>query len=122
MTDNGRQNGVIVAAAARSTWRRVSSEASCGPGGFFTHCGRRRLARRRGLRRLPVGSPGCPGHAVSGELVLTSLFGDLGPGKDPDGKKASSADGEAPVAFEATAIMETVATEVNDRGQMVDRH
>jgi hypothetical protein len=54
--------------------------------------------------------------------VLTSLFGDLGPGKDPDGKKASLADGEAPVAFEATAIMETVATEVNDRGQMVDRH
>ena len=54
--------------------------------------------------------------------MLTSLFGDLGPGKDPDGKKASPAEGEAPVAFEATAIMETVATEVNDRGQMVDRH
>jgi len=55
--------------------------------------------------------------------VLTSLFGDLGPGKDPDGKKARSpGDGEVPVAFEATAIMETVATEVNDRGQMVDRH
>ena len=32
--------------------------------------------------------------------MLTSLFGDLGPGKDPDGKKAaSSAEGEAPVAF-----------------------
>ena len=54
--------------------------------------------------------------------MLTSLFGDLGPGKDPDGKKASPAGGEVPVAFEATAIMETVATEVNDRGQMVDRH
>ena len=55
--------------------------------------------------------------------MLTSLFGDLGPGKDPDGKKAaSSGEGDAPVAFEATAIMETVATEVNDRGQMVDRH
>ena len=55
--------------------------------------------------------------------MLTSLFGDLGPGKDPDGKKAKTpAEGEAPVAFEATAIMETVATEVNDRGQMVDRH
>jgi len=69
-----------------------------------------------------LGRRDAPGHAVSGELVLTSLFGDLGPGKDPDGKKASLADGEAPVAFEATAIMETVATEVNDRGQMVDRH
>src|SRR5690242_1088222 len=58
-----------------------------------------------------------------GEPVLTSLFGDLGPGKDPDGKKARSpGDGEVPVAFEATAIMETVATEVNDRGQMVDSH
>ena len=55
--------------------------------------------------------------------MLTSLFGDLGPGKDPDGKKAKTpADDGAVTPFEATAIMETVATEVNDRGQMVDRH
>jgi predicted regulator of Ras-like GTPase activity (Roadblock/LC7/MglB family) len=51
--------------------------------------------------------------------VLTSLFGDLGPAKDD--KKPRGADDEAPV-FAATAIMETVATEVNDRGQMIDRH
>jgi len=50
--------------------------------------------------------------------VLTSLFGDLGAPKDPDRKKGSD---DEPV-FAATAIMETVATEVNDRGQMVDRH
>jgi predicted regulator of Ras-like GTPase activity (Roadblock/LC7/MglB family) len=52
--------------------------------------------------------------------VLTSLFGDLGPARDPSGKGRS---GDAPEAnFAATAIMETVATEVNARGQMVDRH
>ena len=53
--------------------------------------------------------------------MLTSLFGDLGPARDPDKKKRSS--GEEPDAgFAATAIMESVATEVNARGQMVDRH
>jgi len=51
--------------------------------------------------------------------VLTSLFGDLGPAKDD--KKPRGEDDGAPV-FAATAIMETVATEVNDRGQMIDRH
>ena len=52
--------------------------------------------------------------------MLTSLFGDLGPARDPSGKGRS---GDAPEAnFAATAIMETVATEVNARGQMVDRH
>jgi len=50
--------------------------------------------------------------------VLTSLFGDLGSAKDPDRKKGE----EGEPVFAATAIMETVATEVNDRGQMVDRH
>ena len=50
--------------------------------------------------------------------MLTSLFGDLGAPKDPDRKKG---DEDQPV-FAATAIMETVATEVNERGQMVDRH
>ena len=49
--------------------------------------------------------------------MLTSLFGDLGP---PRNLKRSA---EAPDAgFAATAIMESVATEVNARGQMVDRH
>ena len=50
--------------------------------------------------------------------MLTSLFGELTPAK------AASADaGEAPDAgFAATAILESVATEVNARGQMVDRH
>jgi len=51
--------------------------------------------------------------------VLTSLFGDLGPAKD-DKKAKGDAEGES--VFAATAIMETVATEVNDRGQMIDRH
>ena len=52
--------------------------------------------------------------------MLTSLFGDLGPPKDP---KKSTAAAEAPdEGFAATAILESMATEVNDRGQMVDRH
>ena len=53
--------------------------------------------------------------------MLTSLFGDLGPPKEPGGKKRSGAD-ESDAGFAATTIMETVATEVNARGQMVDRH
>ena len=53
--------------------------------------------------------------------MLTSLFGDLGAARNPDGKKQADSDEAEPV-FAATAIMETVATEVNDRGQMVDRH
>lgn len=47
--------------------------------------------------------------------MLTSLFGDLDPLKN---SPAEPGDG----GFAATAIMETVATEVNARGQMVDRH
>ena len=55
--------------------------------------------------------------------MLTSLFGDLGPrdGKnkprDFDDTQADSQGG-----FAATAIMESVATEVNERGQIIDRH
>ena len=53
--------------------------------------------------------------------MLTSLFGDLGPSKDSRRTKRSP-DEEPEHGFAATAIMETTATEVNDRGQMVDRH
>ena len=53
--------------------------------------------------------------------MLTSLFGDLGPPKEPDGKKRSDADGPD-AGFAVTTIMESMATEVNARGQMVDRH
>ena len=53
--------------------------------------------------------------------MLTSLFGDLGPPKDPS--KKPRADGEPPdEGFAATAILESMATEVNDQGKMVDRH
>jgi predicted regulator of Ras-like GTPase activity (Roadblock/LC7/MglB family) len=52
--------------------------------------------------------------------LLTSLFGDLGDPKDGTG---ASRDGGAPDSrFIATSVMESVATEVNDRGQMVDRY
>ena len=50
--------------------------------------------------------------------MLTSLFGDLGTAGDPRRSDGEPADG----GFAATAIMESVATEVNARGQMVDRH
>jgi predicted regulator of Ras-like GTPase activity (Roadblock/LC7/MglB family) len=49
--------------------------------------------------------------------VLTSLFGDL-----RAAHKSKSRDDPPSGGFAATAIMETVATEVNARGQMVDRH
>jgi predicted regulator of Ras-like GTPase activity (Roadblock/LC7/MglB family) len=51
--------------------------------------------------------------------MLTSLFGDLGPPKRPS---QHSPDEEPEHGFAATAIMQTTATEVNERGQMVDRH
>src|SRR5689334_13312876 len=57
--------------------------------------------------------------------MLTSLFGDLRGSRDA---KAKSSDFEETQVvntspdFAATAIMESIATEVNDRGQMVDRH
>ena len=53
--------------------------------------------------------------------MLTSLFGDLGPPKEPGAKKRSGG-ADSDTGFAATTIMETVATEVNARGQMVDRH
>ena len=54
--------------------------------------------------------------------MLTSLFGDLGPragrakSRDFDDTQPDS------TGFAATAIMESVATEVNERGQIIDRH
>ena len=51
--------------------------------------------------------------------MLTSLFGDLGPAKGP---KKRGVEDEPDHGFAATAIMQTMATEVNERGQMVDRH
>ena len=53
--------------------------------------------------------------------MLTSLFGDLGSVLDPFGKKSRAAE-EAGRPFAATAIMESVATGVNEQGQMIDRH
>jgi hypothetical protein len=44
--------------------------------------------------------------------MLSSLFGDLR-GDQPEGRLPG---------FAATSLMESVATEVNDQGQMVDRH
>ncbi|HEX6362610.1 MAG TPA: hypothetical protein VFZ93_06635, partial [Albitalea sp.] len=53
--------------------------------------------------------------------MLTSLFGDLGPPKDPSRKPRS--DAETPdEGFAATAILESMATSVNEQGKMVDRH
>lgn len=50
--------------------------------------------------------------------MLTSLFGDLGPANPP--QRSGVEDAEA--GFAATAIMESVATGMNARGQMIDRH
>ena len=53
--------------------------------------------------------------------MLTSLFGDLRTirGNTRDGQQEPE---ERDHGFAATAILESVATEVNDRGQMVDSH
>lgn len=48
--------------------------------------------------------------------MLSSLFGDL---RTIRGQSASE---DSDQGFAATAILESVATEVNDRGQMVDSH
>jgi len=53
--------------------------------------------------------------------MLKSLFGELGPANDPS-RKSTSSDDAPDHGFAATAILESLATEVNDRGQMVDRH
>ncbi len=55
--------------------------------------------------------------------MLTSLFGDLGPARDNKTKSRDFDDTQPDShGFAATAIMESIATEVNDRGQIIDRH
>ncbi len=53
--------------------------------------------------------------------MLSSLFGDLRTNLGSNRQDPSLPE-ERDQGFAATAIMETVATEVNDRGQMVDSH
>lgn len=50
--------------------------------------------------------------------MLTSLFGDLGAARVGGGRARGRRDPE----FAATAILDTVASEVNARGQIIDRH
>ncbi|MFT3665422.1 hypothetical protein [Piscinibacter sp.] len=52
--------------------------------------------------------------------MLKSLFGELGPAEDP--RLRAAGPDETDGGFAATAILESVATEVNERGQIVDRH
>ena len=58
--------------------------------------------------------------------MLTSLFGDLrSSSRDAKSKSSDFEDtevGSGGPDFAATAIMESIATEVNDRGQIIDRH
>ncbi|MCU0774539.1 MAG: hypothetical protein MUC74_08520 [Ideonella sp.] len=55
--------------------------------------------------------------------MLTSLFGDLGGPEDPTRtRRFVDADEEPDTGFAATAILETVNSEVTPRGQIVDRH
>jgi predicted regulator of Ras-like GTPase activity (Roadblock/LC7/MglB family) len=57
--------------------------------------------------------------------MLTSLFGDLRASRDAKAKSSDFEDTEVVAGsqdFAATAIMESIATEVNDRGQIIDRH
>lgn len=55
--------------------------------------------------------------------MLTSLFGDLMPARDAKAKTADFDETRVESHdFAATAIMESTATEVNDRGQIIDRH
>jgi predicted regulator of Ras-like GTPase activity (Roadblock/LC7/MglB family) len=57
--------------------------------------------------------------------MLTSLFGDLRSARDGKTKASDFEDtevGNGSQEFAATAIMESIATEVNDRGQIIDRH
>ena len=56
--------------------------------------------------------------------MLTSLFGDLGPrdGKNKPRDFDDTQQLDSQGGFAATAIMESVATEVNERGQIIDRH
>ncbi len=52
--------------------------------------------------------------------MLTSLFGDLGPSRK--NREFDDTQQDSQGGFAATAIMESVATEVNDRGQIIDKH
>ncbi len=56
--------------------------------------------------------------------MLTSLFGDLRSTRDGKSKPTDFQETEVGSSqeFAATAIMESIATEVNDRGQIIDRH
>ena len=57
--------------------------------------------------------------------MLTSLFGDLRAARDAKAKSSEFEDTEVVGSsqdFAATAIMESIATEVNERGQIIDRH
>ena len=57
--------------------------------------------------------------------MLTSLFGDLRSTRDAKAKSSDFEDTQVVGGsqdFAATAIMESIATEVNDRGQIIDRH
>ena len=57
--------------------------------------------------------------------MLTSLFGDLRANRDAKAKSSGFEDTEVVGGsqdFAATAIMESIATEVNERGQIIDRH
>ena len=55
--------------------------------------------------------------------MLTSLFGDLRSVRDGKTKTSDFEDTQTgEQEFAATAIMESTATEVNDRGQIIDRH
>ena len=54
--------------------------------------------------------------------MLTSLFGDLRTIRGNTPRDDHPAAEERDHGFAATAILESVATEVNDRGQMVDSH
>lgn len=55
--------------------------------------------------------------------MLTSLFGDLGPARNAKSKTDDFDDTRIESRdFAATAIMESVSTDVNDRGQIIDRH
>ena len=57
--------------------------------------------------------------------MLTSLFGDLRASRDAKAKASEFEDTQVVDSgqdFAATAIMESIATEVNERGQIIDRH
>jgi predicted regulator of Ras-like GTPase activity (Roadblock/LC7/MglB family) len=57
--------------------------------------------------------------------MLTSLFGDLRASRDAKAKASEFEDTQVVNTgqdFAATAIMESIATEVNERGQIIDRH